>query len=226
MKVYRPFFLFFVLIPLVGAAQVMPPLGVYKVSSENSLLLPRFDTSAIVNSDVTNIILSLYVLGVSNPENSELQLTVNRVDLKNRSKFDGISIFRIPEVNEYLDISLPRELFERMMGKDERLLLQLVDPTTSVTFAGINDATTDPKLTIETADVETPRAPSISLEGIGEIKNSTIIFNTGNGTVKIEKVDDKPWWLTYMIFPLVVALIAAFLIHKFGWNKIQKPLRR
>lgn len=105
-----------------------------------------------------------------------------------------------------------------MIGTENRLFLKLVEPNASLIFAGVNSATTDPRLTIETTDVEKPNIPSISLEGIGQINNSTIIINNGNGSINNNN-NELPWWLTYIIFPLLVTLIAGFLIYKFRWNK-------
>ena len=220
MRFYELIVLLMIFLPFMVYAQEVNTYNMYTLNKDSFLLLPHFNTSAIANSDIENIILSLYVLDIKSTErNAEMQFTVNPINLESRQKSDGVSIFRTPRVNEYFDISLPRELFKKMIGTNDRILLKVVDPDTSIAFAGINNATTDPKLTIVEAGVRNPNIPNISLDGIGQINNSQIIINTGSGTVNSYSSDRLSWWLTYILFPLIVAIVAGYLIFKFGWNR-------
>lgn len=82
MKLYNTFILFFFLLPIVAFTQITETYNTYTLNKNNSLLLPQFDTASIVNSDVENIILSLYVLNMGMDENTEVQLTINPINLK------------------------------------------------------------------------------------------------------------------------------------------------
>lgn len=77
-----------------ASAQVNNLNNMYTISSEQSLLLPSFDTSAVAGSDITNIVLSLNVRNVAIEGNSrQLQFTVNIYNTDTNEAAVGISFF-------------------------------------------------------------------------------------------------------------------------------------
>lgn len=134
--------------------------------------------------------------------------------------------FATPKPGERFNISLPKELFEKMLGTNERLLLSLVTSEANVSFDSPIGATTDPSLIIESADVEEPKIPGNLILGdisLKEISNSQInitVAQNGDNNYTSEKSKDDwlKWFMENLFLPVLVGLLVAiilFLLKKY-----------
>src|SRR3989344_6500058 len=158
--------------------------GFLVLNKENSIVLPNFDTSSISEADVTQIILSLYGLDKKPKSDRRLQITINPFNIVTKEARDGSSVFIQPSIGQYVDFKLPMELFKRIIGTQERLLIRIVDQDQEIVFAGPNIAGTthDPRLTITyNPDILPPNIGSIMGNDFVNISNSKIIFNVHYG---------------------------------------------
>lgn len=204
------------------------------LDSDTSIVLPYFDTSSIVNSNIQAITLSLYVLNKTPNEPSRVQITINPIDLNSNLVGDGLSSFINVNKDSYIDFRLPKELFERSIQTPKRFLVRLFTKDQRLVLKEPDSAGTvlDPRLVVEHSELlknESLDTPNIIENNYYNITNSKLTFVEGNNTeiannsnsdiaVNNNK-DGLPWWVVYIILPIVVGLILAFLIYKFGWNQ-------
>ncbi|HEY4527953.1 MAG TPA: hypothetical protein VJL09_02850, partial [Candidatus Paceibacterota bacterium] len=64
--------------------------------------------------------------------------------------------------------------------------------------------------------------PQIVENNYYNIENSKLTFIEGDNNITDSQITVNndggfPWWLKYLILPLIVALIARYLIYRFGW---------
>lgn len=202
------------------------------LDEDNSIVLPYFDTSSIVNSNIESITLSLHVLDKIPKRTERLQITINPVDLSTNLVGDGLSTFVNVGRGNYVDFRLPRELFEQTVRTQKRLLVHLVGGGKKLILSGPDETgiAQDPKMIIEyseKANEENLDQPRIAENQYYNIKNSQLHFGTGDniGGHKIEKYlqeSNKLWHekpLGMLIITVVAGLIIAFLVYEFGWNK-------
>lgn len=144
---------------------------------ETSIVLPEFNTSFIVKSNISKIILSLFLLDISFAESKKVHLTINPFDPKTGEVDDGLAITIEPTKERYVDIELPRELFEKIVREPKKLLLKLVDDKTKLMFKGPDEfgTTIDPRLTVVNSD------GSVNQEKPPTINNYYTQINNGSG---------------------------------------------
>lgn len=187
------------------------------LNQNQSILLPSFNTVSLLDSSIENIILSLYVLDIkSNDESPEIHLTINPFDPNTKQINDGLSRILKLKKNEYNDFVLPREIFEKIIATNKRLLVKLVGPNASLVFAGVNESTTDPKLTVvysERTPIKEPSSPIIVNNNYNfqNISNSQI--NMKEGIITTQNSQDnffsKIFWS--LIIPILAGLILFYI---------------
>ncbi len=197
------------------------------LNQEQSILLPNFDTTAILGSNIKEIILSLFVLDFkSSNKSSDIHLTINPFDPTTRRTESGLSIFFKPNERAYCDFRLPRELFESLVGPNKRLLVKIVTPDTKLVFAGPDSSgtATDPKLTVSYSDKADQENSMIGHLVVNNHYNYAIISNSqvhsgsgdNVGRDKIKKGGEalKKWYEKPLgiVFLMVVAGIIIFLL--------------
>lgn len=178
--------LFFVIINTYTRAQInFQDELMLILDRDTSIILPSFDTSAILGSNIKSITLSLYVLDKNPGLPSDALITINPIDLQTKVVDDGLSTSVNVVKDGYVDFHLPRELFERTIGTPKTFLLHLVSKDQKITFAGpeINGTTQDPRLIIvstEGMDVETQGRSFVVNYNFGTISNTQLHFGTGD----------------------------------------------
>lgn len=199
------------------------------LDSETSIVLPYFDTSSIVNSNIESITLSLFVLEKTPRGLTKTRIMINPVDLNTGETKDGLSTFVSVEKGNYIDFRLPKELFEQTIKTQKRLLVGLVSKGQRLVLAGPDaiGTTQDPIMTIEHGKLiesEYPDEPRIKENEYYNIKSAQFHFGSGDNITgdKINTQNNKKWheiwWIKYIIFPLMVLLIGTFLVIRLGWN--------
>ena len=201
--------------------------GVLFLDPNTSLVLPYFDTSSIANSNIDSITLSLYVLDKIPDASSQIHITINPVDLNTNQVGDGLSTFVDVSKDSYVDFRLPRELFEQTLRTSKRLLVRLVSKDQKIVLKGPDEVgtTLDPRLTVEHSELnekEVLDQPQIVENNYYNIENSKLTFIEGDNNITDSQITVNNdggflWWLEYLILPLIVALIARYLIYRFGW---------
>jgi len=225
--------IFYIFIPFTNAYMQNMILN-----ENQSILLPNFDTSAITGNNISEIGLNLYIQKFTNKtQNDSVHLTVNQYDPKTNIIRDGLSAIYHPEANQYLEIKLPKSLFEEIIGTNERLLLKIVGKDQELIFSSSETTGTeqDPFLTVtysEGAPEKTDNTPTpviINNFNFGSINNSQIHYGTGdnvamNKNINSEKnVDTKSeesfigkfFW--YFIVGIAVLVIGTFITYKLGF---------
>lgn len=180
------------------------------LDADTSIVLPYFDTSSIINSNIDSIILSLYVLDKIPDTADKIQITINTVDLNTKVVEDGLSTFVNVSRDSYIDFILPKELFEETIRTQKRFLVRLVSGGQKLVLQGPDVAGTsqDPKLIVvlnDINDTKTPNQPLVKEYNYYNIQNAQFHFGEGNnvGRDKIEEVgsivNDIPLWLKYIV---------------------------
>ncbi len=153
---------------------------------DRSIVLPNFDTSSIVGSNIEEIVLSLYLLERTPKSSEQVQITINPFDPSTKQAENGLSAFIQPNVGGYVDFRLPIELFEKVLGSDQRFLVKIVEPNQKLIFAGpdIAGTTEDPRLTIvhgePGATQPLEQLPVIVNNNYINIENSQVHFGPGD----------------------------------------------
>lgn len=181
------------------------------LDADTSIVLPYFDTSSIINSNIDSIILSLYVLDKIPDTADKIQITINTVDLNTKVVEDGLSTFVNVSRDSYIDFKLPKELFEKTIRTQKRFLVRLISGGQKLVLQGPDVAGTsqDPKLIIVEHnyinDTKTPNQPLVKEHNYYNIQNAQFHFGEGNnvGRDKIEEVgsigNDIQLWLKYIV---------------------------
>lgn len=191
------------------------------LNKDQALLLPVFDTSSILNSSIDKIVLSLYVLDI-NSAAPNVHFTINLFDTQTKQINDGVSIFRKPQKDGYIDFELQRELFKKAAGTvDKRFLLKIVNPDTNITFAGVNDASTDPVLVIvhsEKLPHKEPESPAVKNYNFTLFSTTQFSYGSGDNIVNANNenlLSKMIWWL----MGIAGSIIASYLLYR--WFKIR-----
>ncbi len=181
------------------------------LDSENSLVLPYFDTTSIANSNIENIVLSLYVIEKTPVTLNSVQITINSLDLNTNKITDGLSTFADIDSQKYIDFVLPKELFKETIGSPKRFLVRLVDKNQSLILQGADSqglgTAHDPMLVVVQGPEEnkTPDVSPIIEYKFYNILDSQVHFGAGDNVAqnKIEKDQEKsadiPQWLKYLV---------------------------
>lgn len=232
MKAFIFLLIFYIFIPFANAYTQNMILN-----EDQSILLPNFDTSAITGNNISEIGLNLYVQKFTNKiQNDSVHLTVNPYDPKTNIIRDGLSAIYHPGVNQYLEIKLPKSLFEEIIGTNERLLLKIVGKDQELIFSNSETTGTDqdPFLTVaysEGAPERTDSTPTPSIVNnynFGSINNSQIHYGTGDNVAMNKNINSeknaetksgesfisKFFW--YFIVGIAVLVIGAFITYKLG----------
>ena len=224
-------FTFYLFLPVTNAYMLN-----MKLNEKQSILLPNFDTTAIIGNSISEIGLNLYVVKFTNPNPSQpVHLTINPYNPKTNAIRDGLSAMYSPVEKDYLEIKLPLSLFENILGTNERLLLKIVGSEQELIFSSHETMGTDqdPYLTvIYTEGIQQPtnNAPVTinNVINIENIDNSQIHYGTGDNVAMNKNIIqnsgenknikssffDKFFW--YFIVAIAVIVISAFINHKLG----------
>jgi|GEM_PF-4348704 len=212
---------FLFLSPILTNAQVdsskivSNPMNTLLLNQNQSILLPSFNTTPLLNSSIENIVLSLYVLDIKlDNESPEIHITINPFDPDTKLMDDGISSVLRPKKDEFSNFVLPRELFEKIIATNKRLLVKTVDSNVSLIFAGVNEATTDPHLIVEHSEkipLQEIKGPITINNYYNIISNSEIIMGGGiiNNQNSQENFLSKFLW--YFIVPVLVGLVLFYI---------------
>lgn len=217
MKTITALFFILFLVPVSNThGQIVDNFNMLFLNQKQSILLPNFNTTSLLDSSIENIVLSLYVLDIkSDNEFPEVHLTINSFDPNTKQVDDGLSRILKPKKNEYSDFILPRELFEKTISTNKRFLVKMVDTNVSLVFAGLNNSVTDPRLMI-VHNKEAHQEPNSSIVvnnnySYQNISNSQI--NVGDGVINTnnsqENFWDKLFW--YLAIPILTGLILFYI---------------
>lgn len=203
-------------------AQESNKSSVLFLDNSTSLVLPYFDTSSIADSNISSIILSLYVIDINPDVPSKLQITINPINLDTMTVGDGLSAFVDAKKDDYVNFELPKELFEQTVRTQNRFIIRLVSKG-SLTLQGSDEVGTvqDPRLTVVHGDIkstESPDQPRIIENNYFNIEKVQYHFGSGDnvGNNKNVLLPDKSFWgslLGQIIIGLIVATIIALIAY-------------
>lgn len=201
--------LFLILVPNTqGQVTSNYSMNTLFLNKEQALLLPIFNTSSILNSSIDKIVISLYVLNI-NSVTPEVNFTINLFDPQTKQIDDGVSVFKNPQKDVYIDFELPRELFEKIVGTDKIFLLKIVNPSADITFAGVNSiAGMDPVLVIVHSEKLPHKEPGSSVVKNYNFALFSIIqssYGHGNNIINTITQDENIWW---KIVPIILAILS------------------
>jgi len=208
------------LIPTAQGQDFNNSMNILYIDQSHALLLPSFDTASVLGSSIDSITLSMYVLDINQKDKvPTIHVTINPFDQSTKQADNGLSNFiPTPDKKGYMDIILPRELFETIIGTNKRFLVKMVSSDTNIVLAGVNDAITDPRLTIVHSDdlpQKEPESPVVINYIFESINNSQIIIGdkTNNASVTNrntrEGLATKLLW--YFIVPILVGLVLYYI---------------
>jgi hypothetical protein len=196
------------------------------LNKDMSIVLPQFDTSGISENHIENITLHLYLSDFSSQTRKrKIHLTINLFNEEKKDFEDGISVFIEPKINTYIGFSLPKELFQKMLVSQSRLLISMIDKNAQMIFEGPESTGVgkDPYLDVTASSGEevSPKNYIVNYN-FYNVNNSQIHYGKGNNISnnKYPAKKNGKRILYFVIFVIVIVLV----FHKqLDWSQILDP---
>lgn len=190
-----------------------------------SIVLPEFDTTAILNSNISEIVLSLFLIDNIPAEIKDVHITINPFDPITGKMDEGLSRTIESIRDSYIDIRLPRELFERTIHKPKKFLLKLVDTRVKLVFEGIDKygTTHDPKLVVLYSDKTTEEEEIVPVINYNyynvEAHNSNVQIGGQDNNQNFDNRKNGKGWqdnpILYLIIGVVILVLGGLIVNYF-----------
>ncbi len=178
-----------------------------------SIVLPNFDTSSIIRDRVKEIVLSLFLLTRESELGGKILITINPFDPVTKLVENGLSAMIDPVTDSFIDFHLPRELFEKIVGTNKRLLIKLSNRNERLVFAGpeMSGTVKDPRLLIVYSNIAPQTQDAVPTHTINYIIGEMIYSQQYFGKGSKFAVGENQGLLTSLIVPVLVGILILLL---------------